>query len=282
MHEPDHTNLFASAPLTPGSPRDRANAPLPLRDVHPRSRGAPPRNRHPKSSAPTGRAVLVVHGSPILRVGVATVVNSGRHFFVCGEAGEAACARELFGRLRPDVVVLGLSLSHGDGIELLKDLNKQRAAVPALVITAREDPLSLQRAFRAGARGYVLATDGTAELLRALASVSAGEFYASPSAGQQLLAALATGAIDPACEKVAGLSDRELQVFRLIGRGLGATKVAAELRVSVKTVESHRTHIKEKLGLATGAELNARAERWLLDAMRPPRRPLGSPARARD
>ena len=230
---------------------------------------ARPQNaRAGKRCPPTKQLVLIVHHSPVMRVGLAALVRSSRAFRTCGEADEAPRARELFLRHHPDVVILGLGLSHGDGIELLKDFRRHDPCACAVVLTAREDPISFHRAFRAGARGYLLASDRADEVLRALAAVAAGEFYASPTAARRLLAALATGAIEPPPGELASLSDRELQIFRLIGSGFGATRVAAELRVSVKTIESHRTHIKEKLGLGSGAELNTRAARWVLDCVR--------------
>lgn len=227
----------------------------------------------PGGEAPPKQAVLIIHGSPVMRIGLAALVRSSPSFTTCRDAQDAPSARDLFVRHHPGLVILGLTLPHGDGIELLKDFRKQNAAVACLVLTTREDPLSLQRAFRAGARGYVFACDDAEEVLRGLAAIAAGELYASPAASRQLLAAVANGSTAPGPATVAGLSDRELQIFRLIGSGFGPTRVAAELRVSVKTVESHRTRIKEKLGLASGAELNARAARWLLDTLRHARGP---------
>lgn len=219
----------------------------------------------------TRLAVLVVHNSPVTRLGLSVLMRSARRFRVCYEACDVPQAREFYTKCPPDLVLLGLTLSRGDGIQLIKDLRKQDRAARILVLTAREDPLSLQRAFRAGARGCVLSCEETTEILRALDSILSGEFYASPAASQQLLGCFVSRATDSTSAKLTGLTDRELQVFRLIGSGFGATRVAAELHVSVKTVESHRSHIKEKLCLATGAELNASAARWLLETVRPTR-----------
>jgi DNA-binding NarL/FixJ family response regulator len=177
-------------------------------------------------------------------------------------------ARRLFAEHRPDLVVLNLTLRHGDGIALIKDFKKLNPAARVLVVTARNDTLSLQRVFRAGARGYVVTQDETAEVLHALERIASGELYASGTVSRGLLEMLAAGTVET--RKVDGrqLSDRELQVFRLMGSGLGTSRVATELQVSVKTVETHQSHIKQKLGLQTGVELNQRAARWLLNATR--------------
>lgn len=228
--------------------------------------------RTPDATSPKASrvsAVLIVHSSPVTRLGLAALINASPQFRVCAEADSAPVARELFTRHRPDIALLGLSLGQGDGIELIKDFRKHAPSVATLVVTFRGDSLSLERAFRAGARGYVLACDDTADILRGLTRISAGEFYASASATQLLLANVAAGALEPAVARVAALSDRELQIFRLIGAGVGPSRAAAELHLSVKTIEAHRSHIKEKLGLASGAELNARASRWLVEHARP-------------
>jgi DNA-binding NarL/FixJ family response regulator len=136
------------------------------------------------------------------------------------------------------------------------------------VVTARNDTLSLERVFKAGACGYVVTQDETAEVLHALERIASGELYASGTVSRGLLEMLAAGAVETRKADARQLSDRELQVFRLIGSGLGTSRVATELQVSVKTVETHQSHIKQKLGLHTGVELNQRATRWLLNATR--------------
>jgi len=177
-------------------------------------------------------------------------------------------ARRIFTEHSPALVVLSLSLQHGDGIALLKDFKKMNSAARALVVTARIDLLSVQRAFKAGARGYVVAADETAEVLQALERIAADELYASPTVARGLLQMLANGSVDTRREAYGQLSDRELQVFRLIGSGFGTARVATELQLSVKTIETHRQRIKQKLGLTNGTELTQRAAEWLMNAAR--------------
>ena len=137
-----------------------------------------------------------------------------------------------------------------------------------LVLTARQDPLSVQRAFRAGARGYVVTQDETSEVLRALERIAAGELYASPTVARRFLQMLAGGLVETPRDPCAHLSDRELQVFRLIGSGFGPSRVANELQLSVKTIETHRQRIKQKLGLIKGMELTRQAAEWMRSAGR--------------
>ena len=212
--------------------------------------------------------VLIVHSQPVMRYGLVALIRSSKHFEVCAETGEAPAARRLFAEHRPDLVVLNLTLRHGDGIALIKDFRKLNRAARALVVTARNDTLSLERVFKAGACGYVVTQDETAEVLHALERIASGELYASGTVSRGLLEMLAAGAVETRKADARQLSDRELQVFRLIGSGLGTSRVATELQVSVKTVETHQSHIKQKLGLHTGVELNQRAARWLLNATR--------------
>lgn len=203
-----------------------------------------------------------------MRFGLAALLHSLGCFRVCAQTDDAPQARELLTRYQPDVIVIGLTLRHGDGIGLIKDFRKLSAAVPSLVLSNRTDPLSVQRAFRAGARGYLVAHDDLAEIPRALKQILSGEFYASPSVSRLLLQVLANGGTLPATAELSQLSDRELQIFGMIGRGFGASRVANDLHLSVKTIETHRMRIKQKLGLRTGADLNRHAENWLMSEMR--------------
>lgn len=218
--------------------------------------------------SPKKLSVLIAHHAPVMRFGLTALINSSRGFKVIGETAEAPVARRLFTEKTPDLVVLSLTLHEGDGIALLKDFKKMNPAGRALVVTARTDSLAVQRAFKAGARGYVAAEDETREVLHALERISAGELYASGTVARGLLRMLANGSVETRRDACGQLSDRELQVFRLIGTGLGPSRVATELHLSVKTIETHRQRIKQKLGLTNSVELTRRATRWLLGAAR--------------
>lgn len=216
----------------------------------------------------TKAKVLIVHHAPLVRSGLVRVIENSQPFTVCAQTDDAPTAREMFVEHQPDLIVLGLTLNHGNGIELIKDFGRLNDATRVVVLSAREDPLSIQRAFRAGAHGYLVMQDDVSEVLKALDQISAGYLYASASVTRRLLESLASNEIEPARSEVRLLSDRELQVFSLIGRGFGASRLATELHLSVKTIETYQAHIKEKLGLHSAAELSDRATRWMLHSMR--------------
>jgi DNA-binding NarL/FixJ family response regulator len=219
-------------------------------------------------TTPKKLSVLVVHHAPVTRFGLTTLLKSNHGFKVVGETSSAPVARRLFSEIQPDLVVLGLTLQHGDGVSLLRDFRKIHPTARTLVLTTREDPLSVQRAFRAGACGYVVAQDETSEVLHGLEQIAAGEFYASATVARALVQMLARGSVETPRDRCAQLSDRELEVFRLIGSGLGTSHVAKELQLSVKTIETHRLHIRQKLGLTKGVELSRQAAKWMLSAAR--------------
>jgi len=216
----------------------------------------------------TRARVLIVHHTPLVRSGLAALIKANDRFVVCAQTDDAPMAREMFVEHQPQLIVLGLTLSHGNGIELIKDFRRLNGAARILVLSAREDPLSIQRAFRAGAHGYLAIEDDVLEVLNALDQIAAGHLYTSANVSQRLLANLANGEIEPARSELKPLSDRELQVFSLIGRGFGASRLATELHLSVKTIETYQAHIKEKLGLHSATELSGKARHWMLGSVR--------------
>jgi DNA-binding NarL/FixJ family response regulator len=212
--------------------------------------------------------VLIVHHAPLIRSGLVALIQTTGRFAVCDETDDVPTAREMFVKHQPRLVALGLTLRRGNGFELIKDFRRLNRASRVLVVSARDDPLSIQRAFRAGTHGYLALEDNSSEVLQALKSISDGHLYASPSVMCRLLKSLSTNEIEPAQSEVRALSDRELQVFSLIGRGFGASRLATELHLSVKTIETYQAHIKEKLGLHSAAELSEKAAHWMLHSMR--------------
>lgn len=207
--------------------------------------------------------MLLVHASPVTRLGLTILLGESGRFAVCAQTDTASTARELFEQHRPELVVTGLTLRGGDGIGLIKDFRKSHPATRTLVLSKRDDALAVQRAFRAGARAYLMNGDETEEILGALDRILLGELYASESVGRRLLETFAGSVRKANDSRVASLSDRELQVFSLFGRGFGATRLAAELHLSVKTVETHQRRIKEKMGLRSAAELSKEAVLWM-------------------
>jgi DNA-binding NarL/FixJ family response regulator len=212
--------------------------------------------------------VLIIHHAPLVRSGLVALIEATGRFSACGETDDAPTGREMFVKLQPRVVALGLTLRQGNGFELIKDFRRLDRAARIFVVSARDDPLSIQRAFRAGTHGYLALEDNSSEVLQAINRISDGQLYASANVMRRLLESLATNQIEPARSEVKALSDRELQVFSLIGRGFGASKLATELHLSVKTIETYQAHIKQKLGLRSAAELGEKAARWTLNSMR--------------
>ncbi len=183
-------------------------------------------------------------------------------FLACGETDEARVARELFLRHKPDLVLVGLRLTGADGIQLIKEFRSLNPAAAILALSEQADAFSAQRAFRAGARGY-LSIEDAPELLRALDEISDGRPYVGASALPLILSNFAGGAKSVGRADISSLSNRELEIFSFIGRGFGVSELAAELNVSVKTIETHQMRIKEKLALHSAAELRQKAREWL-------------------
>jgi DNA-binding NarL/FixJ family response regulator len=203
------------------------------------------------------QSVLVMDAQPVARCGLVQLINSHARFRVCAEAETAPIARDLCRRYRPALAVLDIALA--DGFSLVKELSTTAPRIRVVAFTGLEDALSVQRALQAGARAYVTRHDPAAELLTALVCAVEGQRHLSPRVSHLLLERLACGAVEMVGSEESALSDRELQIFHAIGRGLGTRTIAEELHVSVKTVETHRQRIKEKLHLRDGCDLQRRA-----------------------
>ena len=212
---------------------------------------------------PSKATVLIVDAEPVMRCGLATLINSDAGLRVCAEADGLRTGRAACERWRPDVVVLEVGLGGGEGFALVRELPRWSPLVRVVAFTRLEDAGSVQRALRAGVWGYVTRLDPMEWVLRAIAGALLGERHVGPRVERALLETLAMGTVQMAGDDLARLSDREGQVFRLIGGGMGTVAVAAELGLSVKTVETHRQRIKEKLGLRSGVELAQRAVLFL-------------------
>jgi DNA-binding NarL/FixJ family response regulator len=210
----------------------------------------------------TKTKVLVVHRTGFVRSGVLSLIAKSMQFMACGETDEAPLARELFLRHKPDLVLIGLRLTGADGIQLIKEFRSLNPAAAILALSEQADAFSAQRAFRAGARGY-LSTEDAPELLRALDEISTGRPYVGASVLPLILSNFAGGAKSVGSSDINSLSNRELEIFSFIGRGLSVSELANELNVSVKTIETHQMRMKEKLALHSAAELRQKAREWL-------------------
>jgi DNA-binding NarL/FixJ family response regulator len=206
--------------------------------------------------------VFVVDDHPIVRQGLALLINQEPDLVVCGEAEEGQAALRALADTRPDVLVLDISLPGPDGLELLKTIRSTDPALPILVLSMHDESVYAERALRAGANGYIMKQEATDKVLVALRRILAGEVYVSDRFAARLLGQMVARPKQPHQTPVASLSDRELEVFQLIGEGHGTRQIAEELHISVKTVESYQAHIKEKLGLPSARALVQRAIEW--------------------
>lgn len=217
--------------------------------------------KHPE--AKTKFKVLVVDDHPIMRQGLSQLLNQEPDLTVCAEADSASKALEFIDQLQPDLAIVDVSLRGSDGIELIKSIKKQHPQLPVLTLSMHDEALYAERALRGGARGYIMKQEGTDKVLVAIRRVMNGQIHVSDKIGAKMLYQVAEGHASSKGSPVERLSDRELEVFQLIGQGRGTRQIAESLHLSVKTVESHRAHIKEKLKLKTAPELAQHAIRWV-------------------
>jgi len=215
-----------------------------------------------KSGAPQRIRVLLVEDHPVMRQGLALLLERETDMLVCGEADDVASALRAALELRPDVVVVDITLKNSNGLDLIKELRRRAPLLPVLVFSIHDEAVYAERALQAGARGYVMKHEATEKLLDAIRCLSRGESYFSEHVQERVLRQAGRGGRQNR-DSVQALSDRELQIFELVGRGLGTRVIAERLEISVKTVESHLARIKEKLDLKNHTELLQRATLWV-------------------
>jgi DNA-binding NarL/FixJ family response regulator len=201
----------------------------------------------------SARRLLLVDDQPILREGFARLLDQEPDLKVCGQADSAPGALKAIGALKPDLVTVDIVLKGMNGIELVKQIKALHPLLPVLVLSMLDEVLFAERALRAGAKGYVMKQAPTDEVKTAIRRLLRGGRYLSPRMQERIMENLSSGG-GPA-PGIESLSDRELEVFQLIGNGCATRQIAQQLRLSIKTIETYRAHIKEKLKLATGMEL---------------------------
>lgn len=207
--------------------------------------------------------VFLVDDHPIVRRGLVELIEQEPDLSVCGEASDAPAAVEAIAELQPDIAVVDISLQHTSGIELIKDLKISHHDLPILVLSMHDETLYAERVLRAGARGYVMKEEATERLMTAIRQVLKGQIYLSGRMSARLVSSFVAGPPGTGSSPMERLSDRELQVFELIGQGLSTRQIAEALHLSVKTIESHREHIKGKLNLTRSTELLQHAMQWV-------------------
>jgi len=207
--------------------------------------------------------VMIVDDHPLLRQGLALSIQEDPSFEVVGQAADAEEALSAFSKLDPDMAIIDVSLPGMSGLELLKHLMAIKPDLIALIVSRHDEALYAERAIRAGARGYVMKLEAGDKILDAVRHIRKGGVYLSEGMKDRMLFGAAMGAKGPTESPLEVLSDRELEVFEMTGRGLATREIAERLHLSVKTVESYRARIKTKLNLSTAAELMQHAVQWV-------------------
>ncbi len=208
--------------------------------------------------------IMIVDDHPMMRDGLNMRISSQEDMEVCGEAATENAAVELFRQLCPDLVLIDISLKEGNGIELVKRIRLLNAATKMLVVSTFQESLYAERALRAGALGYLNKNESNEKLLEAIRTVLRGDRYVSAETTQRLVSQ-ALGKRDVMDDPIEKLTDRELEIFRLIGTGITTSGIADQLFLSTHTVDTHRENIKKKLGAKTGADLNRKAIQSMLE-----------------
>lgn len=208
--------------------------------------------------------VFLVDDHPIVRRGFQLLVSLESDLVICGEAENASVALRKIQELKPDLAIIDLALKSSSGLDLIKQLRSLCPEVKLLVFTMHDEPLYADRVLKAGAHGYITKEEGTEKAIEAVRHLLSGRAYVSSHIKERMMEAMTGFAKTTTTGTLESLSDREIQVLELIGNGFGSSEIARHLNLSVKTVESHREHIKSKLGLKRAPELVQYAYSWVM------------------
>ena len=214
-----------------------------------------------ETPSPASKRILIVDDHPIMRFGLARLIEAEPDLEVPWEAGTAREALGHIERERPDLVLVDMALPDRNGLELIKDIRAAFEGVQCLAISMHDEELYAERVLRAGGRGYVMKEEAPGNLIQAIRRVQAGGIFLSGKMEARIVNLFAGG--EKSGSPVERLSDRELEVFRLLGEGHGTREIAGKLGISVRTIDAHRAHIKEKLGLRDAIDLMHQAVRWV-------------------
>jgi len=217
------------------------------------------------ASTAVRKSIFVIDDHPVVRDGYARLITNQPDLELAGETGDAAQAVQMIEKARPDLVLLDLSLKSGNGLELCKQINTQFPDVKVLVVSMHDETLYAERVLRAGADGYVNKAEATRKLIEAVREVLGGKYYLSSRMRERMLTrAIGVDGFEDH-SPIDRLSDRELEVFEQIGSGMTTREIAANLKLSPKTIESYRENLKAKLNLTNSTELTRHAVHWVLE-----------------
>ena len=212
--------------------------------------------------SPASKRIFIVDDHPVFREGLAGLIKREPDLAICGEADSAQQALTEIERLKPDLVLVDISLPGRSGLELIKDIQAVSPDTPTLVISMHDETLYAERVLRAGGRGYIMKQEGPEKILRAVRQMFEGRIYLNDKMSARILDVF-SGRRTKAASPISQLTDRELEIFQLIGRGKDSHTIAKQLHLSFKTVDAHRGNIKLKLSLKNGTELICYAARWM-------------------
>ena len=216
-----------------------------------------------KKIAPAKKKVLVVDDHPMMRQGLTQLINFEPDLIVCGEAENAHQALAAVGTLKPDLVLADITMPGKNGLEFIKDVHAMYPGTAVLAVSMHDESIYAERVLRAGGRGYIMKQEGGKKLMHAIRQVLNGEIYVSEKMAAKILEIFSGRRATSSQSPVEQLTDREFEVFQLIGQGRGTREIAGHLHLSVKTIEVHRLHIKTKLKILTAPELIRSAVRWV-------------------
>ena len=221
------------------------------------------RKKQQSETSESKTKIVIVDDHPIVRQGLAELINHEDDLVVCGQAEEAPEAMGVIKAIKPDMVIVDILLKETSGMELIKDIKARYPNLAVLALSMHDESLYAERALRAGAKGYIMKAEATEKVIGAIRKILSGDIYLSEPMAAKLIHKLVGGRTKVGASAIDRLSDRELEVFRLIGQGYGTRQIAEKLHLSVKTIESYRAHIKEKLNLSDAAELLQYAIQWV-------------------
>ncbi|PYL53246.1 MAG: DNA-binding response regulator [Verrucomicrobia bacterium] len=225
-------------------------------------KAAPVTKENPKPASAKAKRIVIVDDHPLFRKGLEQLIKSSDDAFkICGEAGDAAEGMSVIRQLSPDLVIVDLSLPGANGIELIKNIRAEFPKLPVLILSMHDESLYALRGLRAGAQGYVMKQEALENVIIAIREVLAGRPYLSHDMSAKLITNFASGSNQ--ANPTDKLSDRELEVLELIGKGRDVREIADALHISAKTVETHRAHIKEKLNLKNARQVTRFAVQWI-------------------
>jgi len=224
------------------------------------------RSRYPGTpfcQLPMAHQIYIVEDHPVMREGYGALEDREMDLAICGEAGSAEAARKEIPEVQPDLAIVDLSLKGDSGLELIKDLQTLCPDLPILVVSMHDEALYAERALRAGAKGYLSKNEASKKVVEAIRRILSGRMYFSEDVSENLLKRYLVNDANEPRSAVQSLSDRELQVFEYMGRGLTTREIAQELNLSPKTIDTYRSRVKEKLSVESNAELRRRSVVWV-------------------